>query len=178
MAGVVRELPRLGGVIAVEGTPAWQLVFPEVPHEASQRWLRLLAACDVSPGEAGAPEPVTEKLQIEARRVGPTTAVLAVSGSVGSATAPTLLAEGTGLIDAGHRNLVLDLTGVASCDAAAAGVFLDLHQLARNLSGQVVLAGIRGPLQRKLEHAAVIGALRTTLNTRDALTMLGVTGTG
>ncbi|MFD4254862.1 STAS domain-containing protein [Amycolatopsis thermoflava] len=121
---------------------------------------------------------MTEKLQIEARRVGPTTAVLVVLGPLDAATVPTLLAEGAGLVDAGHCNLVLDLTSVASCDAAAAGVFLDLHQLARNLSGQVVLTGIRGLVQRQLERTAVIGTLRTTLNTRDALIMLGTAGTG
>ncbi|MFJ8819162.1 STAS domain-containing protein [Amycolatopsis thermoflava] len=121
---------------------------------------------------------MTEKLQIEARRVSPNAAVLTVTGPLGSATAPALLAEGAGLVDAGHRNLVLDLTGVASCDGAAAGVFLDLHQLARSLGGEVVLTGIRGLVQRQLERSAVIGALRTTLNTRDALSMLGVTGTG
>ncbi len=99
--------------------------------------------------------------------------MVTVTGALTPVTAPSLLTEGVALIDTGRRNLVLDLTEVPSCDSTGTGVFQDLHHLAGNVSGKVVLTAIRGPVQRQLERAGLIGLVPTTMTPGDALRAVG-----
>jgi anti-anti-sigma factor len=112
---------------------------------------------------AGAPRPARDRaaggapplagadgcFEIEAVRAEGDAAVAAVRGEIDVRTADVLRARLTELHSRGHRNLVVDFTEVAFCDAAGLGALVAVHNRVSADGGGVRLAGVR-PAQRKL----------------------------
>ncbi|WP_237339815.1 STAS domain-containing protein [Amycolatopsis tucumanensis] len=113
-------------------------------------------------------------MTITASRAGVNGAVLALTGHLDHATAPTLLSSLLAQVDAGRHHAVLDLAELRSCDSAGADALVALKQLAESAGGRLVLTAIRGSVQRELERAGLIGVIRTTITRRDALAALGL----
>ncbi len=71
---------------------------------------------------------------------GPVT-VVAVGGELDLSSAPELLQALTRLVDAGRRDLVVDLSGVRFCDSSGLSVLVRVKNRLDGLGGDVTLAG-------------------------------------
>ncbi|MFD3872085.1 STAS domain-containing protein [Streptomyces sp. NPDC058623] len=76
--------------------------------------------------------------------------VAAVTGTIDFDTAPHLRAGGLELIEQGHHQLILDLTGVTFCDSAGLSALIGLWHAAQGAGGSLALAAVPDRLMRIL----------------------------
>lgn len=86
---------------------------------------------------------------LRAGHSGPT--MLQISGEVDLSSAHELRTRLADLIDAGHRCLVLDLSGMSFCDATGLGAFLAGHQRMSQRGGWLGLCGMQ-PIVARIFH--------------------------
>lgn len=86
---------------------------------------------------------------LRAGHPGPT--MLQISGEVDLSSAHELRTRLADLIDAGHRCLVLDLSGMSFCDATGLGAFLAGHQRMSQRGGWLGLCGMQ-PIVARIFH--------------------------
>ncbi|MEU9107181.1 STAS domain-containing protein [Streptomyces xanthophaeus] len=80
---------------------------------------------------------------------GPLT-VAAVSGAIDFHTAPHLRTGALELIEQGHHQLVLDLTGVTFCDSSGLSALIGIWHAAQGAGGSLALAAVPDRLMRLL----------------------------
>jgi anti-anti-sigma factor len=79
-------------------------------------------------------------------------AIARLNGELAIASSPVLRDELLGLLRRGSSRLVLDLSGVTSCDASGLAVLVGTSHRARLLGGSLRLAALSGPADAML-HA-------------------------
>jgi anti-anti-sigma factor len=92
-------------------------------------------------------------LTIDAVDVGKKGIVLVASGRIGGATSAHLARALTGAIDQGCRGIVLDLEGVDYISSAGLRELASAAARLHGVGGQLILCGIRGPVERAIELA-------------------------
>jgi anti-anti-sigma factor len=95
--------------------------------------------------------------------------VIAVDGELDISTAPELRDALSGLIDAGHRRVVLDLGGLAFCDSAGIGVFVRLAKRLTELDGVLALARPTPIVRTVLDVTGMVELVPITATLQDAL---------
>ncbi len=100
---------------------------------------------------------------------GPVT-VVAVGGELDLSSAPELLQALTRLVDAGRRDLVVDLSGVRFCDSSGLSVLVRVKNRLDGLGGDVTLAGAHPIVQRVLEVSGLVEVSGTYPSVEAALT--------
>lgn len=78
-------------------------------------------------------------------------AVVVIAGSVDGLTADTLLTTLQGYVEAGHTQLVADLTGVDYTSSAGLRALLATVKQTRQQGGDLRLASINPPVRKVLE---------------------------
>lgn len=73
-----------------------------------------------------------------------------VSGEVDAFTTPNLRATMESLIDAGARDLIIDLSGVSYMDSSGFGTLLGITKRVRPIGGKVCLLGYSDTILRML----------------------------
>ncbi|TQS43859.1 STAS domain-containing protein [Cryptosporangium phraense] len=96
-----------------------------------------------------------------------------IVGEVDMATTPQLRDELLGLVDAGERYLVLDVSGVPFLDSTGLGVLMEVHRRLRDVSGSVALVGARPALVRLLTITNLSRALPVYRSVEDATDAVG-----
>ncbi|EXG79306.1 anti-anti-sigma regulatory factor, SpoIIAA [Cryptosporangium arvum DSM 44712] len=91
-----------------------------------------------------------------------------IVGEVDMATTPQLRDELLGLVDAGHKYLVLDVSGVPFLDSTGLGVLMEVHRRLRDNSGAAALVGARPALVRLLTITNLSRALPVYRSVEDA----------
>ena len=98
-------------------------------------------------GQPGSPDPVRGETVV-------------VSGDFDLYEGPRFAAELLSHIRAGHRDLVIDLSGVNYLDSCGVGILIKLLQEIRSGGGQLRFRGIQGTPRRVLEMSNVISLLK------------------
>jgi anti-sigma B factor antagonist len=124
-----------------------------------------------APTDICVPE-VRVSLQVSVERVGEVTLCVVV-GEVDMATTPQLRDELIGLVEAGERRLVLDVSGVPFLDSTGLGVLMEMHRRLRDGSGAVALVGARPALVRLLTITNLSRALPVYRTVEDAAAAVG-----
>lgn len=70
---------------------------------------------------------------------GLTSSVLALSGELDMTSAPTFQATISGLIEAGHRCIVVDLSGLDFLDSSGLKVIIGAHKALSRMGGRLTL---------------------------------------
>ncbi|GAA3386789.1 STAS domain-containing protein [Cryptosporangium minutisporangium] len=96
-----------------------------------------------------------------------------IGGEVDMATTPQLRDELLGLVDEGHRHLVLDVSGVPFLDSTGLGVLMEVHRRLRDNDGAVALVGARPALVRLLTITNLSRALPVYRSVEDASAAVG-----
>jgi anti-sigma B factor antagonist len=109
---------------------------------------RALEPLAVVPGVRPAPCPWVLVSQV--RMAGGSRVVVALVGEIDIANAGYIRAELTYLIDAGHVDLVADLTRTVSISSSGLGVLVAAHKSARRLGGRLQLVAAADGLLRVL----------------------------
>lgn len=99
---------------------------------------------------------------------GPLT-VAAVSGDIDFHTAPRLRSGGLELIEQGHHQLILDLTGVTFCDSSGLSALIGLWHAAQGAGGFLALAAAPDRLMRILTLTGLHTVLPIHKTAADAL---------
>ena len=84
------------------------------------------------------------------------TCVVRLSGDIDTAVVPELRRDLDSALEAGCRNLVLDLAEVSYADSSALGLLVWLDQRMRPLDGKIVLAGANLDITRILELSGLV----------------------
>ena len=92
-----------------------------------------------------------EPLQLDRREDSNGRAVVAVRGEIDVATSPTLRTELYAIIDAGARELVVDLSELGFIDSSGLGVLVAALKHMREREGELILAGLQQPARRVFE---------------------------
>ena len=74
-----------------------------------------------------------------------------------------------GVLDEGHRKLVLNLSDVGAIDSGGVGELVAAHTSATNRGGELKLEGLSPKLARILQITQLMGILETFDNEADAL---------
>ncbi|MEU5552559.1 STAS domain-containing protein [Micromonospora sp. NPDC047793] len=93
-------------------------------------------------------------LQVSARP-GRGCTVVEVQGDLDMATSPRLRGTLQKLVDAGDRQVVVDLAGVAFMDSSALGALVVMFKSSREAGGRLSLAGVRPAVRRVLNITSV-----------------------
>ncbi|MFI2712313.1 STAS domain-containing protein [Micromonospora sp. NPDC018662] len=86
--------------------------------------------------------------------------VLEVRGELDMATSPRLHEALQRLIDAGDRQVVVDLAGVGFMDSSGLGALVVMFKALREAGGRLVLAAVRPPVRSVLAVTSVDRAIR------------------
>jgi anti-sigma B factor antagonist len=107
-------------------------------------------------------------IRVEQRQVDDHAIVLAIHGELDLATAPTLKWRLLDVLEAGYRQLVLDLSGVGFMDSTAIGVLVGIK---RNLAAgqRLAIAGLQPDVLKIFEITGLDGSFRIASNVEDAL---------
>lgn len=81
--------------------------------------------------------------------------VVEVAGELDMATAPQLVEGLQRVLDAGTRNVVVDLAGVGFMDSSALGGLVVMFKAVRERGGQLCLAGVQRPVGTLLAVTSV-----------------------
>ncbi|HUT75120.1 MAG TPA: STAS domain-containing protein [Armatimonadota bacterium] len=90
-------------------------------------------------------------MELSSRRLGATTAVLTIGGEVDLYTTPQVKEEIVGLIDAGVRRLVVDLSAAEYLDSTALGTLVGALKRLREHDGELRLANPAPRIRKLLE---------------------------
>ncbi|MFD4635211.1 STAS domain-containing protein [Streptomyces sp. NPDC058284] len=80
-------------------------------------------------------------------------AVLRVSGELDQASEKYFMDTVAGVVDAGNRHIILDVTALTFCDSRGLNCLLALHWLLRRRTGDLMLAGVGRRVAALLEHS-------------------------
>ncbi|MEU6121923.1 STAS domain-containing protein [Streptomyces sp. NPDC047123] len=80
-------------------------------------------------------------------------AVIRLSGELDQASEKFFMDTLGGLVDAGHRHIILDVTALTFCDSRGLNCLLALHWLLRRRTGALMLAGVGRRLGMLLENS-------------------------
>ncbi|GAB3085295.1 STAS domain-containing protein [Micromonospora schwarzwaldensis] len=86
--------------------------------------------------------------------------VLEVRGELDMATSPQLHEALQRLVDAGTRQVVVDLAGVGFMDSSGLGALVVMFKALREAGGRLVLAAVRPPVRSVLAVTSVDRAIR------------------
>jgi len=81
--------------------------------------------------------------------------VLEVSGELDMATSPQLRQALQGLVDAGDRQVVVELAGVGFMDSSALGALVEMYKALRAAGGRLSLAAVQAPVRNVLTVTSV-----------------------
>lgn len=98
------------------------------------------------------------QLRISDTHEGPRT-ILAVSGEVDLATAPTLRQRVVQAIDDGARQVVVDLSEVGFMDSTGLGVLIGGLKRLRQLDGNLIVVNPSDPVRKILEVTGLLDVL-------------------
>lgn len=98
------------------------------------------------------------QLRISDTHEGPRT-ILAVSGEVDLATAPTLRQRVVQAIDDGARQVVVDLSEVGFMDSTGLGVLIGGLKRLRQLDGNLIVVNPSDPVHKILEVTGLLDVL-------------------
>ncbi|MFE9748712.1 STAS domain-containing protein [Saccharothrix saharensis] len=93
---------------------------------------------------------MTRPFHVTSRHIGDGRVLLALTGELDPATAPTVRERGMALLAQGHTDLLLDMSEVGFCDSSGLSVVLGLWQQARGLGGSLALIAVPDRLARLL----------------------------
>jgi anti-sigma B factor antagonist len=113
---------------------------------------------------------VTDALSLTLQHTSGPLAVATVAGDIDLHTAPTLRSEALQLIGRGHRNLILDMSGVEFCDSSGLNALIGIWHSAQGTGGSLALAAVPYPLTRMLTLTGLNDILPVHPTTTDALT--------
>ena len=116
----------------------------------------------------GAGEGIVWYLRTSEERVGPVRLVL-IEGRISSATAAELARVLTGLVTDGLRAVVVDLSGVDYINGAGLRVFETAATRLNASDGELVVCGLRPPVQAAFRLARVLTHLTTVESREEAL---------
>src|SRR5690242_7055527 len=85
--------------------------------------------------------------------------VVEVAGDLDMATAPQLREGLQGVLDAGTRNVVVDLAGVGFMDSSGLGALVVMFNAARERGGRLCLAATQRPVRTLLTVTSVDQAI-------------------
>lgn len=85
---------------------------------------------------------MTDDIELVLRAVPGTAAVAAVTGDIDLHTAPFLRTRALELTDQGHRNMILDLSGVGFCDSAGLSALIGIWHGTQRFGGSLALAAV------------------------------------
>jgi anti-sigma B factor antagonist len=86
------------------------------------------------------------------------TCVLALAGELDYTNATALRTDIEASLTPGHRNLILDLTGLQFCDSTGIRVFLGLRRLILEGGGTIALAALNSRLERVFRMTGLTSA--------------------
>ncbi|AVT29289.1 MULTISPECIES: STAS domain-containing protein [unclassified Plantactinospora] len=86
--------------------------------------------------------------------------VLEVAGDLDMATSPQLRDSLQQLVDAGHRQVVVDLSGVGFMDSSALGALVVMFKAFRDLGGRLCVAAVQPAVRSVLTITSVDQVLR------------------
>ncbi|MHA6758197.1 STAS domain-containing protein [Streptacidiphilus sp. PAMC 29251] len=98
---------------------------------------------------------MSSALTLQVRQQQGTRAVLALAGDLDLGGGDTLTAAAAALIEAGHRDLVLEMAQVAFCDSMGLNALLRILRQAMNAGGSLVLLSPTDPIKRLLSMCGV-----------------------
>lgn len=81
--------------------------------------------------------------------------MIALRGELGTATAADLVREVERVLAGRPAAVVVDVSRLAFCDFEGVGALIGAHRLARQLGGELVLAGARGRCARMLRRTGL-----------------------
>ena len=84
------------------------------------------------------------------------TLVFILRGSLDLATSPTIRAALTDAADKGHRNIIVDLSGLEFLDSTGLGALIGAHRRAGEHEGSLRLVVREGPILRLLNITGLI----------------------
>jgi anti-sigma B factor antagonist len=87
------------------------------------------------------------ELQIVSRAIG-AWMIVSITGEVDLSCSPALAERCTELVDAGHRNLIIDCTEVQFLGSSGLAVLLDVRSRIEELGGRLRVAGLRTSVAR------------------------------
>lgn len=99
--------------------------------------------------------------------------ILAPAGRLDSEGSQALLAKITQVIDAGARNLLLDLSAVPFVSSVGLRTLILAAKRLANLGGKLVLAGMNAQVQRILEISGLTSVLTVHPTKAEALSSFG-----
>lgn len=77
--------------------------------------------------------------------------VLVLTGGLDATTAPQLASLAVSLIDEGARDIIVDASGLTSCDASGLSVFVQINARLRARAGRLALAALTPEVRQELE---------------------------
>jgi anti-anti-sigma factor len=81
--------------------------------------------------------------------------VLVLAGGLDATTAPQLATLALSLIDQGARDIIIDASGLTSCDADGLSVFVQINSRLRARAGRLALAALTPAVQQELEASGL-----------------------
>lgn len=96
--------------------------------------------------------------------------VATVNGAIDFHTAPRLRTGGLELIEQGHHQLILDLTGVTFCDSAGLSALIGIWHAAQGAGGSLALAAVPDRLMHVLTLTGLHSVMPIHATAADALT--------
>jgi anti-sigma B factor antagonist len=84
--------------------------------------------------------------------------VLVLAGGLDATTAPQLASAAVSLIDEGARDIIVDASGLTSCDADGLSVFLQINSRLRARAGRLALAALTPGVRQQLEASGLAGS--------------------
>ena len=95
--------------------------------------------------------------------------VLALAGELDATTAPQFASLAMGLVDDGARDIIVDASGLTSCDASGLSVFVQVGTRLRSRAGRLALAAPAAPVRQALEAGGLGDAFVMTASVPAAL---------
>jgi Anti-anti-sigma regulatory factor (antagonist of anti-sigma factor) len=84
--------------------------------------------------------------------------VLVLTGGLDATTAPQLASLAVSLVDKGARDIIVDASGLTSCDADGLSVFIQINARLRARAGRLALAALTPAVRQELEASGHAGS--------------------
>jgi anti-sigma B factor antagonist len=109
------------------------------------------------------------EFEIEDRRVGDDTHIVAVAGEIDLFTAPEFKQRMSELIDAGRSRLVVDLSETTFIDSSSLGVLIGAHRRLRARGGRLLVACDHAPILKTFRVTGLDGVFTLAPSVEEAL---------
>lgn len=84
--------------------------------------------------------------------------VLVLTGELDATTAPQLASLAANLVDEGARDIIVDASGLTSCDANGLSVFVQIGSRLRARAGRLALVALSPPVRQAVETGGLAGS--------------------